>query len=656
MKCKTSFCDPTVLKKDLTRFFPAWLIYLIGGLLLSSLSASFSPAATAESLQSVLCNVMPWINCIYALVVAQLLFGDLFNSRLCNALHAMPLRRETWFFTHYIAGVLMAAVPNLLLTPMLMLSLESLWFVAPIFVGGSLLMFLFFFSLACLCIMGTGNRFAALLVYALINFFSMEIYWLFVELILPMWNGVRVRAAFLYDLCPVLQLMNFDYFLIQEVYPDVNGDFPAEVATVLFHFSSGWGYLAILTAIAVGLSAAALLLYRRRKLEVAGDFAAVKPVGRVVSVFGSLLCGMVFRLFYMGNSVMGYLLLFAGVSVGFFFLQMLLQRNVKIFTRSSLLRFLILVLVLALVLVGGATDILGIERYVPDVDQVSSVLIINRYVGDYEISDLLLSENPYLYYGNVAKLTEKEDVQTVLDAHAPILEEGSTTGQYYTIAYTLKNGKTVLRTYNVPAQSKARALLDSYLDNAAAFFGVDSAEQIKKTADALSWSTARLDDRFAAQIIDLLWADVEAGNLGNDKGYGDGGWLYLSYRAYDGSRRDRDIYVVEDSKTYQYIYGEMQRFFNDEREIFGMDFVTLAANLYKADTGYGALDLDEVLDALKRDLENGTLSQTALYHLEYEQEYESCMLYLSVFDGNDPKTIPLTIWKDAEFTFALCQG
>ena len=38
------------------------------------------------------------------LLAALVLFGDLDNPRMCNALHALPLRRETWFFSHAAAG------------------------------------------------------------------------------------------------------------------------------------------------------------------------------------------------------------------------------------------------------------------------------------------------------------------------------------------------------------------------------------------------------------------------------------------------------------------------------------------------------------------------------------------------------------------------
>ena len=94
MKLKTSFFNPTVFKKNLTRFAPSWILYslcLLMGLLgiLDGNTDYVRSLNAADSIQ-----LMAVANFAYALLNAQLLFGDMYNSRLCNALHAMPLRRE----------------------------------------------------------------------------------------------------------------------------------------------------------------------------------------------------------------------------------------------------------------------------------------------------------------------------------------------------------------------------------------------------------------------------------------------------------------------------------------------------------------------------------------------------------------------------------
>ena len=97
MQLKTSFFNPTVYKKNLTRFAPVWLLYtlcLVLGLFLMYSNGGTSKNYWFASHMVDMILVMGVVNLCYAMLTSQLLFGDLFNSRMCNALHAMPLRRE----------------------------------------------------------------------------------------------------------------------------------------------------------------------------------------------------------------------------------------------------------------------------------------------------------------------------------------------------------------------------------------------------------------------------------------------------------------------------------------------------------------------------------------------------------------------------------
>ena len=75
MKLKTSFFNPTVLKKDITRFAPLWGIYFIGGLMVmltvtgnSYDRADYWAASVAAQSIGTLCVV----NLVYACLAACL--------------------------------------------------------------------------------------------------------------------------------------------------------------------------------------------------------------------------------------------------------------------------------------------------------------------------------------------------------------------------------------------------------------------------------------------------------------------------------------------------------------------------------------------------------------------------------------------------------
>ena len=261
----------TVLKKDLLRFAPVWAVYLIAGLLVQSVMLGANQYDMSQNLANFLGRAMALVNCGYAIVVALLLFGDLFSSRLCNALHAMPLRRENWFLTHFTAGILFSLLPNLVLTGVFAFFLQQLWYTAFLWLGATMLSYLFFFGLATLTVMATGNRFAALTVYALLNFVSLEVYWVIYELIVPTLYGVRLPVDGFAAFSPVVWLLSVDTPLYSLTWMDAS-DVPAVIppgyhrgdAYKLAGFGDQWGYLFLIAAVGLACAVGALLLYRRR--------------------------------------------------------------------------------------------------------------------------------------------------------------------------------------------------------------------------------------------------------------------------------------------------------------------------------------------------------------------------------------------------------
>lgn len=567
MKSKTSFCDLTVLKKDITRFLPVWVIYLIGGLLLTTAFSTSSSYSVSDTIHEYLSTAMPYITCGYAIVVALLLFGDLSNSRMCNALHAMPLRRETWFGTHFIAGILMALVPNLVLALVLMPMLGSLWYVALIWVGGSMLMYLFFFGMACLCCLSTGNKFAALLVYALINFFSLELLWLTEELVMPFLYGVRLSTTVFYCFCPVIRLMGADYFSIDLVYVTANGaqlpvtgdyvdgyvyDYPASYAFI--GFESGWIYLFILAAIGIAMTVAALLLYRKRHLEVAGDFAAIAPVRWAISIFGSLLCGMVFRLF--AHNSVEYVFLFVGITVGFFLLQMLLQRKVKIFSKATFIKWGALVLSCGLILIMAAVDILGLESYVPRADRIESIIIADEYLTDSQLEHIDAGKYTYSSY---VSITDPAQIQTVLEAHESAITESSySNSTCITLHYRLKGGQAVTRSYYVSRDHKAYKTIAPLFPVADFLYDFDSAQDfVNYVGKIVIDETATFyTQEFHLELARCLWEDAVNGNI-ESCAYSDTITIYLIWYA-SYYVEAQTLYVGPGSSSYEFIQSHLE--------------------------------------------------------------------------------------------------
>lgn len=442
MKLRALSFNKTLLRKDIFRFAPQWAIYLIGGLLV--MLTSFSGGADTQDARWLSNTMGPFaiINMIYAVISAQLLFGDLYNSRLCNALHALPMRRETWFCTHIVSGLLFSVVPHLIGVVFFMPILGHYSWVALAWAAAMLMEYLFFFGVAVFCVMCTGNRFAQVAVYAIVNFLSMIVYWFVTVIYEPLLYGVQISEDIFALLCPVVkmagntQLLRFDW----RVEINTLGIVTSERGWVYMGPGEGWGYLGICAGIGVALLVAALLLYRRRKLECAGEFIAIEVLKPVFAVVFALCAGAVVAAF--GQGMMGtdgYLVfLIIGLVVGWFAGQMLLQRTVRVFKGRSFAHLAILGLALALTVGLTAWDPVGVTRYVPKAENVKTVEFTHG--GFYSYSDVDI------------KTEDAEDIEEIQNIHRMILSErGQDSGNYRTVSirYTLKSGRQVTRRYQV---------------------------------------------------------------------------------------------------------------------------------------------------------------------------------------------------------------
>ena len=488
MKSRTSSFNPTIFKKNLTRFAPCWGLYTVGALMALILLVGDGSNWMADNLVGavhVLCVITP----IYAMICAQLLFGDLYSTRMCNALHALPLKRETWFFTNVVSGFVFHLIPTgiltVLVTPILAFYCPegSVW-AAPTFLLGTFLQFTLFFGLSVFCGFCVGSRFAQGLLYGIVNFASIILGWLINTIFVPMYYGIRINTEPFQLFSPIVFMANAPFAYVERIYRTDYLNI-SDLIGVALHPDDGTVYYFIVAALGIGLLFTALALYRRRKLECAGDFLAIKGLEPVFLVVYSVILGAVFHFFV--NEVMGmetFAFLFIGLAVGWFTGKMLLERTPRVFRKQNLLRGGILLAVCGLTIVAALMDPFGIEDWVPDVDKVESVSI---------------SDGSYRYPQNEVTLEDPADISRIIAVHEAALEEFhqdyphdytfetaykelvSTTVEYipgdmerydyFTISYQLTGGRTVKRYYRIWLGDEDGEYLKSVFSTPEAIFG-----------------------------------------------------------------------------------------------------------------------------------------------------------------------------------------
>ena len=522
MKSRISYFDKTVFKKNLTRFAPAWGLCTVW-LVLAIVTICMYPEMAGSNLMD-MGQAYCVFSFLYAPLCTQLLFGDLlYNTRMCNALHALPLKRDTWFFTNVASGFAFFLIPTV--TSALLAAL-LLWLgdypgtmaVVPLWVLTMMLHFVCFFGISTFSAFFAGNRFAHAVVYGLINFGSMILGWMVENLYIPMYYGIQTNMDPFILFSPAARLAEEPFLFVKTRDIIEAGNYHRSIDTSTILRGENFGYCFIVAAVGLALLLAGLWLYRRRKLECAGDFIAIPGLKPVFSLVYTLAVGTFFHLISAG------LFLLPGLIIGWFPSRMLVERTGRVFKKRNFLRGGALIGIFLLTLAVAGLDPLGIEEWVPEERNVESIRIYeNHYYTEIGEEILLLEES--------------EDVEAVIGIHRDCLE-------YYrdsfvrvnafvkttvrsdedsiplTISYQMKSGRTVNRYYYVRGQENFQQLTQ-WLSTPEIVFGEAITEteflaQYAYVEICKVYSTERktvIGQENLRQLYQAILADCEAGNM-----------------------------------------------------------------------------------------------------------------------------------------------
>lgn len=502
MKSRTWCFDKTLLKKDITRFAPVWIVFSalqllsLGGVNIGYESRSYYVMSLSTAI-----GPMAIVNMIYAMIVAACLFGDLFRSRLCNSIHALPLRRETMLLTHVLAGVLFAVVPYGVLSLLYMLRVLEFWYVALLWLLGMVLEYLFFFALAVVCSVCTGSRFAVIAVYTVLNFFSKIIHWLVVTFYEPLLPGLHVRSTLFDWFCPVVKCASMSGLVELREKEGVSSF--TTIYDVL-GLGGGWWYLAVLAVLGIAMLGLSIWLYRKRHLETVGDFLSFRQLLPVCSVMFTLT---VSALFYSLSQEVGMVI---GFAVGVFGTEMLLRRTVKVFRKKVWIKFGILGGAFLLTLLVTRLDPLGLTQWTPEPRQVTAVEISDDYYYEPE-------------YGQSQRSSSPELIQEVTEIHELLLTDHvSGPGSYFLgeggafhVTYTLSDGRQVERRYYYELYSEAGQRIDKVYSAPEFVLGYEDWDSYLKSVESVQISHWEgywgYEGPEAQELVEAIKADCQEG-------------------------------------------------------------------------------------------------------------------------------------------------
>ena len=462
MRSVTSYFNRELLRGALQRTWPLWAAYTLIWLLLLPVTLFIRlsdrhivysrPTLSYELLNTGLpTGVM--MAAVFGIFFAMAMFAYLTNSRATNGMHAMPIRREGLFLTHYLAGLFCQVVTLLVSFALAALVTAAFGVFDGYAVGMGLLLcvllVLFFYSFGVLCMVCVGQILAGAVFYGILNFLFVGM-----EVLLRSFAGNflygydgRSSAFSTAPLSPPVEIASS--LSVSYVYDGID---PIGVRVLYL------GTFAAYAAAGLVLAALALLLYRKRRSEMTGNTVAIgwlRPVFKygvaLCSAFslGQLLSYFVFELTdstYTAGALIGTIacMIFAGL-IGYYAAEMLLKKSFRVF-KTSWKGALATSAVLILIGLSFPLDLTGYQSRVPEQSDIVSATVD-------------------LYGGNVSgsfNLSGQESIALLRDAHCAVITDKARQTEYnrryvpfdgdtcmLRITYELADGTELFRSYDL---------------------------------------------------------------------------------------------------------------------------------------------------------------------------------------------------------------
>ena len=422
MPSVTSYFNFTLLRKNLSRFWPIWGLYgflwlmllpvqvLVNGeymsrvdtriLPLNFLVGSFSAAAA--------------LSFLFGILTTMAVFSYLYSNRSAAFFHSLPMRRESLFLTNYLSGLAFLIVPNVVVfllsvvveaaLGLLVFSSLFTWLVVVCMLN------LFFYSFAVFCAMFTGHILALPAFYGILNVLAAGLCYLLQDMASRFLFGFT-SATWMEEMATWLTPV---FFLAYHT----GIDYGPENDSACFY---GLGYVFLLALVGVVFAGLALVVYRRRHLESAGDVVSVSWV-RPVFQYGVAFCcaialGSLFDNIFSSLLPRNAWVLLAWMLIwgafGCFVAAMLLRKSFWVFKpcwKGCAVFLAVLTAAMCLMELDG----FGSETRVPDTAQVKTV-----YIDSIESSPT--DDLDWLTY----TMDDPELIEAVTQLHQRIVEEKS---------------------------------------------------------------------------------------------------------------------------------------------------------------------------------------------------------------------------------------
>ena len=368
MKSKISFFNAGLFRSTLRRFWPLWTIHFAGWLLflpVLTLMNNLGPNKSTKFIFTI-CESAVFASSVVAFIMAILaamaVFSFMYSSRSTGLIASLPVRREAIFGSAWLGGAFVVVSSNLVIALLTFLfSLGATENTALAFkaaftwLGVYSMQFILFYGIASLTAVMTGSIAVLPILYIIFNFLAVGMETIIrLDFSCLIWGMSNVSFDCVLDfLSPLVYMLENFTPVLKYNTPYAYDTYGLALQTnecISFTFNH-WLPSAIYCVVGLVFSAAALMIFRRRRMESAGDVVAVRcmrPVFKYGVTVCSALCGglllytVLFALFESRSASVFIMILSMIIFafIGYFGAKMLLEKSFHVF-RGSWVGFIV---------------------------------------------------------------------------------------------------------------------------------------------------------------------------------------------------------------------------------------------------------------------------------------------------------------------------
>ncbi|SFA43561.1 ABC-2 type transport system permease protein [Parageobacillus thermantarcticus] len=392
-----------------------------------------------ESLYSISATFQAMIAFTLPVLLATLLFRYMQGKQSVDFMHSLPVQRAELFCQQTVFGVMLIVMPIALISLLTAVCHYGLSFPMSLTFGDIIrwtwettVMELFVFAASIFVGMMTGMS-------------TLQVVFTYILLLFPAGITILVLA----NISFLLVGFPFEYYLsdnLEKIIPFLRYiNLEATSLTV--------GELLAYLLLTILFLIFAIWLYQKRPSEAATQALAF-PVLRPIFKYGVTFCTMLLGGLYFGVTqnqfawiLFGYI---AFSLLGFFIAEMIIEKTWRVFYKWKGYVYFAAAMIVIGVLIHF--DVTGYEKRLPALENIRQV-----YFGSSVYDFVENHKRPYVPFEQENQfLKEKENIRAVYAFHQQLVKDQPKPSRFteqrqVVIGYVLKDGKRMIRQYNVPS-------------------------------------------------------------------------------------------------------------------------------------------------------------------------------------------------------------